>query len=139
MSVDYKRGRYDQVRIIASPDGTIVKDALGNKMTVHGFSVSAHSGRPTTIVITLAAGQSNAVDIAGKPLFGIIDPESGLPRLVRKVIWSDGSETEFPEMPAQPVTFVKEGEAPPAARPAPEPPKSEDPPAMPPNAGEGEI
>jgi hypothetical protein len=92
-----KPTRYEQLRVIASPEGLVVKDALGQNLQVIGVDIRLRPGLPPVMMLSLVSGP---FDVAGVPQFLVSDPATGQPKPVKRVQWHDGTEAEFPEPPA---------------------------------------
>jgi hypothetical protein len=86
---------FNSVRLIASKEGFQVIDSSGKKLAAAAIDCFIRPGAPPMIMLALAGGQ---IDIAeAKALFAIVDPTTGKPRVVRKIVWADGgADMEFP-------------------------------------------
>jgi hypothetical protein len=91
--MEQNRRVFDELRLIASPQGFAVYDSSRRKLSVHAADVIIRPGNVPLLHIALPAG---SVDVAGKSVFAVVDPATGKPRVVRKVEWADGAETVFP-------------------------------------------
>src|SRR3974390_1100085 len=85
---------FSELRLIASPQGYAVYDGTRKKLSVMAMDVFVRPGHPPFMQVALPAGN---VDVTGKPLFAVVDPTTGKPRVVRRVEWADGASTDFPE------------------------------------------
>jgi hypothetical protein len=85
---------FSRVRLIASAQGFTLYDGNNKKLAVAAVDLMIRPGVPPMVMAALAAGQ---VDVAeSQAMFAIVDPQSGKPRVVRKIQWADGGETDFP-------------------------------------------
>lgn len=84
----------DELRVIGSLQGFAVYDSSRRKLNVMALDVFVRPGQPPFMQIAMPAGD---IDIVGKPLFAIVDPASGKPRVVKRIEWADGEATDFPE------------------------------------------
>ena len=95
--------RYDQLRVIASPNGVTVVDEKRNALTnVFGINLAVRPGKPPVMQLNLLAG---AFDVAGVPTFLAADPAGGPPKAVKSIEWWDGTGVAFPEPPPAAVTM----------------------------------
>jgi hypothetical protein len=90
---EQNRRVFDELRLIASPQGFAVYDTAKRKLSVHAADVIIRPGNAPLLHIALPAG---SIDVVGKSVFAVVDPATGKPRVVRKVEWADGEETSFP-------------------------------------------
>ncbi len=84
---------FGELRLIASPQGFAVYDSARKKLSVHAIDVFIRPGMQPIMQVALPAGE---VDVVGKPLFAIVDIETGKPRIVSRIEWADGASTDFP-------------------------------------------
>src|SRR3974390_3149173 len=84
---------FSELRLIASPQGYAVYDGTRKKLSVMAMDVFVRPGNPPFMQVALPAGN---VDVTGKPLFAVVDPTSGKPRVVKRIEWADGESTDFP-------------------------------------------
>jgi hypothetical protein len=84
---------FSELRLIASPQGFAVYDAARKKLAVLAIDVMIRPGNPPLMSVALPAGP---IDVVGKPIFAVVDPASGQPRVVRRIEWADGTTTDFP-------------------------------------------
>jgi hypothetical protein len=116
-----KKMNFATMRICASPDGFFVQDSAKNNIYVAAMDVAIRPNMPPMIQVAMACGN---IDIVGKPLFAVMDPSNGQARVVRKIVWADGTEMEFPaperapEQAPQPAGGQAEPAAPPTDVPA---------------------
>jgi hypothetical protein len=85
--------RMDTLRVMADPNGYQVYDTARNKLNVLACDILIRPGQPPLLQISLPAGR---IDVVGTPLFALVDPDTGRPRVVKRVDWADGAFTEFP-------------------------------------------
>jgi len=90
------------LRLIASPEGFAVYDNSGRKLAVAAVDLFVRPGQPPMMMVALPAGN---VDVVGKVLFAVVDPELGKPRVVTRIEWADGSVSDYPA-PEQGQTIV---------------------------------
>jgi hypothetical protein len=94
---------YDQIRIIASAEGTTVLDANRKSIAnVFGVTIALRPNKPPVMQINLIAG---AFDVQGKALFMAADPAGGAPKPVKSIEFYDGTGLTFPEPPPVTVTM----------------------------------
>jgi hypothetical protein len=88
------QGPLDQLRVIGSPQGFAVYDNARRKLSIMALDVFIRQGHPPLMQIAMPAGN---IDVVGKTLFAIADPQTGKPRVVKRIEWADGESTEFPD------------------------------------------
>lgn len=98
------------IRVVASPDGFFVKDSAGQNLNTAAVDIAVRPGKPPVVRLGLYCGN---FDVAGVPVFSVADPATGRPKPVRKIIWFDGTSTDFPEPPLEAAQFAQ-GPVPPA-------------------------
>ncbi len=101
----------DELRLIASPQGFQIFDSARKKLSVHACDVFIRPGMAPVMQIALPAGH---VDVVGKPLFAVVDLETGKPRIIKRIEWADGAATDFP-VPEKAVDASKSNEGAPGA------------------------
>ena len=84
----------DTLRVIGSPQGFAVYDNARRKLAIMALDVFIRPGQPPLMQIAMPAGN---IDVVGKALFAVVDPETGKPRVVRRIDWADGSSVDFPD------------------------------------------
>jgi len=92
---------FNELRLIASPQGFTVLDSSRRKLSVHAVDVMIRPGHPPFLHIALPAGN---IDVVGNPIFAVVDVATGRPRVVKRIEWADGAATDFPvpeKMPGQ--------------------------------------
>ncbi len=94
--------RYDQIRVLGSPDGMFVKDAYGRNIQVFAVNIALRAGHPPVMQLNLLA---QPFDVQGVPTFMAQDPDTGQPKAVRRIEFHDGTVHEFPEAPKPPVAM----------------------------------
>jgi len=106
------RKRFDQVRIVASPDGVLVRDVNGH--TIEGVIAADCAVRPGQTPVIRLVMFNGTYDVAGTPAFlAMGQTRPGAPKAVKRIEFWDGEISEFPEPPDVAIT--------PAAAPAPIP------------------
>lgn len=106
---DRPRERYDQVRVIASHDGLVVKDARGGNMAVLGVDIGLRPGLPPVMIMRLISGP---FDVQGTPQFLVADPATGQPKAAKRIEWHDGTSVDFPEPPAPKAPAIADADVP---------------------------
>jgi hypothetical protein len=99
-----RKGQYDQIRIVASPDGMFVKDARGGEMRTFGIDISLRPMQPPVMRINLFAGN---FDVVGHPTFLVQDVTTGQPKAAKRIEYWDGTTVEFPEPKDAPAAAVE--------------------------------
>ena len=95
--------RYDQVRIIASPEGTTIMDAERKALTnVFAVNIALRANKAPVLQMNMIAG---SFDVVGKPTFMAADPAGGPPKPVKSIEFWDGTGIAFPEPPATSVVM----------------------------------
>ncbi len=95
--------RYDQVRIIASPEGTTILDAERKALTnVFAVNIALRAAKPPVIQMNMIAGN---FDVVGVPTFMAADPAGGPPKPVKAIEFWDGTGIAFPEAPPSAVVM----------------------------------
>ena len=84
----------DQLRVIGSPQGFAVYDNARRKLNVMALDIFMRPGNAPLMQIAMPAGN---IDVVGKALFAVVDVGTGKPRVVKRIEWADGEDTDFPE------------------------------------------
>lgn len=93
-----KKPAYEQLRVIASPDGIVIQDANRRAIpNVFGVNMAIRPGKPPVMQFNLMGG---SFDVAGVPTFMIADPAGGQPKAVKSIEFWDGEGIAFPQPPA---------------------------------------
>ncbi len=91
------KNQYSAIRVVASPDGLVVWDV--NRKAVPGIisvDISLRPAKPPLMRVNMVCGN---FDVAGTPMFAIVDPATGAPKAVTRVEFSDGTVFEAPPLP----------------------------------------
>lgn len=91
------KNQYSALRVVASPDGLVVWDV--NRKAVPGIisvDISLRPAQPPLMRVNMVCGN---FDVAGTPVFAIVDPATGAPKPVARVEFSDGTVFEAPPLP----------------------------------------
>lgn len=86
-------GNLDTLRVIGSPQGFSVYDNARRKLAVMALDLFIRPNAAPLMQIAMPAGN---IDVIGKPLFAVVDPGTGKPRVVKRIEWADGESTDFP-------------------------------------------
>lgn len=87
--------RYDQIRVVASPDGMFILDAKGAKIHVFAVNIALRAGQPPVMQLNMLA---QPFDVAGQATFMAVDPVSGEPKPVKRIEFWDDTAHDFPKV-----------------------------------------
>jgi hypothetical protein len=88
---------YSSLRIFSSPQGVSILDAKRNAVPgLISADISLRPGKSTLMRINMVCGH---FDVVGTPVFAVADPQTGQPKPVKKIEFSDGTIFEAPPLP----------------------------------------